>query len=48
MNQPHQNVNWNCNSFLPINKPSFNATAAKMATKVQKTEKFLFFQVPGV
>jgi hypothetical protein len=38
MNQSHWNANWNCNSLLQSNKPSFNAVAAKMAKKVWKTE----------
>jgi hypothetical protein len=31
MNQSHRNTNWN--SLLQSNKPSFHATAAKMAKK---------------
>jgi hypothetical protein len=43
MNESHLKTNWNCNSLLQSNKPSFNATAAKMAKKkkIQKNEKFL-------
>jgi hypothetical protein len=32
MNQSNQNANWNCNSLLQNNKPSFNAVDSKMAT----------------
>jgi hypothetical protein len=36
MNQSHRNANWNGNSFLQSNKPSFNAVAAKMTKKSGK------------
>jgi TRAP-type mannitol/chloroaromatic compound transport system substrate-binding protein len=36
MNQSHQKVNWNSNSSLQSNRPSFNPTAAKMAKKKKK------------
>jgi hypothetical protein len=37
MNQSHWNVNWNSNSWLQSNTPSFNPTAVKMTKKVRKT-----------
>jgi hypothetical protein len=37
MNQSHQNANWNCNSLLQSNKPSFNPIATKISKKVGKT-----------
>jgi hypothetical protein len=33
INQLHRNANWNCNSLLQNNIPSFNAIAARMAKK---------------
>jgi hypothetical protein len=42
MNQSHRNANWNSNSWLQSNTPSFNPIAAKMAKKVRKT-----VNVPG-
>jgi hypothetical protein len=39
MNQSHQNTNWNCNSLLQNNKPSFNATTVKIAKKKKKVQK---------
>jgi hypothetical protein len=41
MNQSHWNVNWNWNSFLQSNKPSFSAIAAKMAKKSPENWKIL-------
>ena len=41
MNQSHWNVNWNSNSWLQSNKPSFNPIAAKMAIESVENWKIL-------
>ena len=43
MNQSHWNANWNSNSWLQSNKPSFNPIAAKMAKKSPENWKNLKF-----
>jgi hypothetical protein len=43
INQSHWNANWNSNSWLQSNKPSFNPIAAKMAKKSLENWKNLKF-----